>query len=549
MRLAGLALVALGAGCARPPQAPPRVAAWLFLSTECPASNRAHGEIDRVARAFPQVEFRAVYPNLHETDPEVAGHAAQAGFPFPAVRDPDGRWTGRFKVAVTPTACLLDFRDELRYRGRLEDLGEAIEAVLAGNPVARPETEAAGCRVKRARPAAAGEVTYARDAAPILNRRCLSCHRPGQIGPVSLEGYERASAWAPEIKRYVKSRRMPPWKPVSRDVAYAHDRRLPEVEIETLSRWADAGAPLGDPKDLPAPPVFPQGWALGEPDLVLEPPEAFDVAASGEDEYRGFVLPTGLQEDRYVTAVEFHPGNPRVVHHIMTYIDVSGVCRKRDAQDPVPGFNSKGTGPGFFPAGDLGGWGPGTQPRGLPPGYGWLLPKGADIVMEVHYHKTGRPERDRTRIGLHLAKVPPARRVRSAIALNMTFAIPPGAERHRVTSQWTAPQDVQALAVIPHMHLLGREIDVTARFPDGSARTLVKIDDWDFTWQEAYYFREPLALPRGTRVTVTSWFDNRAENPRNPNRPPREVRFGINTTDEMSVAYLAYARDREEGEK
>ena len=558
MRAALLVLLAL-AGCAGPgPSLEGRTTVLFFIGTQCPASNRYNARMIDLARDFPGVELRGVNSNRNETEAEVAAHARRAGFPFRVEKDQGHALADRFHVETTPTACLIDVRGELRYRGRIDDdldetrvisrdLRDAIEAVLADRPVGRPETPTSGCRIKRAAAGPArGEVTYARHAASILNRACLRCHRRGQIGPFSLEGYEDASAWAPEIKKYVASRRMPPWKPVSRDVAYANERRLSDEEIRVLSDWADGGAPPGDLRQAPPAPNFPDGWALGPPDLILEPPADYEVEARGADVYRAFVLPTGLSEDRYVTAAEFKPGTPAVVHHIMTYIDASGTGRRKDEADPGIGFDSQGTGPGFFPAGDLGGWGPGMQVRALPPGVGRLLPKGADLVMEVHYHKSGRVERDRTRVGLYFAKGPVTKKVRSNVVLDMTFEIPAGAARHPVTSVWGVPEDLHAHAVIPHMHLLGREIDVTARFKDGTRKTLVRIDDWDFNWQESYFFEEPVALPRGTLVVVTSWFDNRAENPRNPNHPPRPVRFGVNTTDEMSVAYVAFTRDIED---
>jgi peroxiredoxin len=537
-----------------------KAVAILFMGIECPRSRAAEARVAALAAKFADrgAAFLVVNSNRHESVSAIADHARQVGFPLPVLKDHANKVADLYGVTVQPTAVLLDGAFRVRYRGLIDDdkleefvrtpyLRKALEALLAGRDVETKVTEPEGCTIKREAPAKPGEgPTYAKDVAPLLNRACVSCHRPGQIGPFSLLGYERASAWAPEIKRYVKNRRMPPWKPVSVDFEYTNDRRLSAAEIDLLARWADAGAPLGDAGALPPDPLFRDGWELGPPDLVLEPEADFELEAKGPDVYRAFVFPTRLAEPRYVTAVEFKPGNPKIVHHIMTYIDTFGMGRARDRRDPGPGFNSSGTGPGFFPAGDLGGWGPGTLPAPLPPGTGRLLPKGSDIVMEVHYHKSGRPEKDRTRLGLYFAKEPVRKRVRSAIILDLKFEIPADAERHPVTSSWVAPHDIHVLAVIPHMHLIGREIQVTAKFPDGSKRTLVRIDDWDFTWQETYFFKDPPGLPKGTRVEVTSWFDNSARNPRNPNRPPRAVRFGENTTDEMSVAYLAYTRDAED---
>lgn len=557
MRWAWLILLA---GCGAPmiPGTQGRTTVVLFISTQCPISNAYNARMADLAREFPQVAFIGVNPNLHETEAEVAEHARRAGFPFRVLRDV--ALADRMNVHITPTAVLLDASGAERYRGRIDDhkdetlvrrrhLRIAIEEVLAGKTVSVAETEAVGCRVKRPVPEGRGDVTYAKHVAPILNRHCVSCHRAGNIGPFPMETYEQARAWALEIRNYTVSRRMPPWKPLKADVAYADAPRITDEEIGLIARWAERGAPRGNAADEAPRAKFGDEWALGKPDLVLEPEADYELGGRGADEYRSFVLQPNFTEDRYLSAVEFKPGNPKVVHHVFVYLDKTGIALKRDREDPGPGFSSKGTGPGFMPVGDLGGWGPGMLPRALPKGVAYLVPKGAVVVMEVHYHKSGRVERDRTKIGLTFAREPVLKRLRSAVVLNMSFEIPPGAERHEVRAKWKAPFDIHLQAITPHMHMLGREILVDAKFPDGTVKRLVHIDDWDFNWQQHYWLKSPLAIPKGTVLKLQAWFDNSEKNPNNPNRPPRAVRFGEDTTDEMAVAYLMYTRDDENPEK
>ena len=305
-------------------------------------------------------------------------------------------------------------------------------------------------------------------------------------------------------------------------------------------------APLGDPARVPPPPSFAAtGWRFGEPDLVLTA-DAYEVSARGPDEYRCFVLPTDLTEDRWVVGVEHRPGNRRVVHHLIAYVDAHGTAKALDARDPEPGYRSKGTGPGFLPSGEMGGWAPGVQPEQLPPGVGRRLAKGASVVLEVHYHKNGRPETDRSSLGLYFAKEPIKKQWRWFELVNPMFSIPAGAKAHPVKQRRVVPRDATAYAVMPHMHLLGAEITVTASLPDGTTRRLVHIPAWDFNWQDIYFFAEPVKLPKGTVVDLRCVYDNSADNPNNPNSPPKPVRWGEQTTDEMALAFVSITWDAED---
>ncbi len=335
---------------------------------------------------------------------------------------------------------------------------------------------------------------------------------------------------------------MPPWKASSHfGLRFKDERTLAEKDVATIVSWAESGAPEGDPRDLPPAPSFADEWVLGKPDLVLDIGADFEIPASGEDIYRCFVVPTKTDEDHYVTAIEYRVGNRRVAHHILAYVDVSGEARKRDAADPGPGYSCF-AGPGEPVHGDLGGWAPGIQPSPLPDGVGRSLPRGADLIVQMHYHPSGKPETDRTRIGLHFAKTPIRQTLHWTAAVNPGMELPPGQSNIEIKASWPVPVDLVAHAVTPHMHLLGRDIAMTVTLPDGKVQDLIKIDEWDFNWQYSYFFEKPLDLPKGSVVNVVSHYDNTAANPHNPNKPPKLVKWGEATTDEMCVGFIAVTK-------
>jgi len=389
--------------------------------------------------------------------------------------------------------------------------------------------------------------TFSDDVARILQARCQTCHRPGEHAPFSLLTYRDAYEKKDDIRDAVKGRVMPPWKPVPGFGDFVESRRLSDGELATLVRWIEAGAPEGDPAKLPPPLVLREGWTLGPPDHVLEMPETFMVPARAGDVYQCFVIPTTFTEDRWVTKVEYAPGDRKLVHHILSYIDTTSTAKALDRADPGPGYSCFG-GPGFVPAGGLSGWAPGNQPRVMAEGVGMLLPKGANVVLQIHYNNEAPQARtDRTRIALHFAKGLIDKRQRGIMVLNPTFTIPPGERRHEVRASWidSLGRDLHASTITPHMHLLGREMKVTATYPNGTVRPLIHIDEWDFNWQGTYTFAQPVPLPAGTRIDMVAVFDNSAENLRQPSRPPRPVRWGEGTTDEMAIVFLGVTVDNE----
>ena len=291
----------------------------------------------------------------------------------------------------------------------------------------------------------------------------------------------------------------------------------------------------------PPPAKFADDWQLGTPDLVVDIGADFAVPASGDDIYRCFVVPTHLEKDQYVSAVEYRPGNRRVVHHILAYVDTSGKARERDQAEPGPGYTCFG-GPGEPIHGGLGGWAPGNQANFLPDGIGRSLPARSDIIVQVHYHPQGKAETDRSKIGLYFAKKPIKQVIHWGIVINPGLELPPGQSNIEIKAAWEVPVDVTAHSVAPHMHLLGRDMQISVKFPDGQVQDLIKIPDWDFNWQYTYQFEKPLDIPKGSLVYLVSHYDNSAANPNNPHKPPKLVKWGEATTDEMCIGFLGMTK-------
>ncbi len=389
-------------------------------------------------------------------------------------------------------------------------------------------------------------VTYTEHIAPILWKHCAACHRPGEIAPFSLLSYKDAAKRANFIASITADRTMPPWKPEPGHGDFSGARRLSNAEIDLLARWAKTGAAEGDPKHLPPAPKFTEGWQLGQPDLVLKMPESFKVPAGGADIYQCFVIPIPLDRDRTVSAVEFRPGNTRVVHHALLFLDSTGAARKKAEAEKGPGFRSFG-GPGVTVTGMLGGWVPGQVPQHFPEGIGLSLKKGSDLVLQIHYHPSGKAETDQSQLGIYFNKKPAEKLIAPLVLRTRDIDIPPGEKRYqRTVTTPPIPVDVYAVGISPHMHYLGREMKAWAELPGGKTERLIWIKDWDFNWQGSYLFAKPVRLPKGTILKLEAYYDNSADNPFNPSNPPKRVRFGEETTDEMCLCPVTVYTDRRE---
>ena len=425
--------------------------------------------------------------------------------------------------------------------------------------------------------------TYHKDVASIIRKNCQDCHRPGQVAPFSLMGYDQARKRATDIAHVTGERTMPPW-PASTTFGgpFRDQRVLSAADISTLEAWVEAGCPEGDAKDAPPPREFASDWPLGPPDLILTMSEAYELGAEGSDEFRVFVLKTDLPEDRWIKAVDFKPGNRKVVHHIIAGIDTSGRARELDARDKKPGYEALGGfGDGVPLRGFLPIWTPGSRARYQPEGSGYILPSKGDVLIQMHYHKSGKAESDATSVGLYLSDKPLPKQVRTGFlfpeiepeqamklaskfqasmatgkrpSLEETFkdvlVIPAGEANYTVKGS-SQPgkmmgqplrRDILLTSVMPHMHWLGRDFTFTAVLPD-EAKTripLIKIDRWNFNWQGTYAFAEPIPLPKGAYFEMEAHFDNSAANPANPSHPPRVVTWGEQTTNEMCIGIYEF---------
>jgi len=397
-------------------------------------------------------------------------------------------------------------------------------------------------------------VTFSEHVAPIVFANCTPCHRPGEAAPFQLLSYRDARPLAKAMAAAVTSRVMPPWKPGPSDYAFHDARGLTAQQIETVQRWADSGAPEGDPAKLPPLPKFTDGWQLGPPDLIVTMAEPYEVPQRGPDVYRNFVLPLNLDRDVWVRAIEFRPSARAAVHHSLFFLDSTGSARALDAEDPGPGFpggmggvrisaGRGGLGNTAQATGSLGGWALGGRALELPEGLAFPVAKGSDLILSTHFHPSGSTQMEKSTVGLYFASRPPTQAFTS-IQLPPIFGvlegldIPAGQERYTVKDSFTLPVDVRAFSIGAHAHYLGKEMKLTAAFPDGALRTLLWIKDWDFSWQERYRFEDFVALPKGTRLDVEISWDNSAANKRNPSRPPARVTWGEESNDEMGSVGL-----------
>jgi hypothetical protein len=380
-------------------------------------------------------------------------------------------------------------------------------------------------------------LTFTRDVAPLMFKHCATCHRPGEVAPFSLLSYRDVGKRAKQIAKVTTSRFMPPWKPLAGHGNFRDARRLTTDEIGLLKQWAEEGAAQGDPKDLPAAPKFAEGWQLGKPDVVVPLPKAYTVPAEGADVYRNFVIPFQVPAGKYIRAVEFRPSNRKVVHHAILAFDPSGKLRARDGKDGQPGFTQSNV-PGMILPGSLAFWVPGKDSRPLPEGVSMDWPKGADLVVQLHVHPSGKPEVERSSIGFYFTDSPPKRSLHLFLVQNNKIDIPAGKKDYQIKASRTLSADAEVFGIFPHMHLIGKEVRVTATLPNGKKQSLLRIDQWDFNWQGYYEYAKPVSLPKGTEVLMECVHDNSASNPANPNRPPQRVTYGEQTTNEMAIVLM-----------
>jgi hypothetical protein len=536
---------------------------FFFVSTECPLANIYSPRMAELAREYSPkgVRFFLVDSNEADSEAKLKSYAAERSLRFATIKDRGTTLADHLGARATPEAVILDSKGEVRYRGRIDDnkertkvvrqdVREAIDDIIGGRAVRVARTQPAGCAIFREKVAGAArdtgsKLTFAEHVAPILNASCVSCHRTGEVAPFGLENYQQAKTWATQIKEYTARKLMPPWKAVAGHGDFHDARGLTDTQIATLARWADTGAAPGDLNRAPSPPKFPSAdaWSLGTPDLVVQPVGDYHLGPEGPDVYRNFVIPAEFDEDRYVRAIEFKPGNRAIVHHVVAYIDPKRASLELDGKDSEPGYTVPGVGIGILNSmwGEV--WVPGRTPRFMPAGVGVRIPKGSKLVMQVHYHRNGAPQTDRTKMALFFSKEKPERIVTVFPVSNYNFELQPGNSRQVVKASMTVPADIHVRTMFPHMHLLGREMKVTATLPDGTKKPLIFVNDWDFNWQETYEYKQAVALPAGSRIDMEAVYDNSERNPHQVLSPPRKIRFGEQTTDEMCMAIMGFTFD------
>lgn len=510
-----------------------------FLGTECPLAKLYGPRLAELAGEFAErdVAFVGVASNVQDRLTEVAAYARRSNIAFPILLDSRQQAADAFRAERTPEVFVLDADRVVRYRGPVDDqygigivraepqrrhLAIALEELLAGEPVTVAEREPVGCIIgRRPQTAPHGDVTWSDQIVRIVHRRCVECHRDGEIAPFSLVSYADTLGWEQTIREVITDGRMPPWNANPKFGHFRSDARLTEEEKNLILTWIENGCPEGNPDDLPPPPQFADGWRIPEPDREIHMrDEPFRVPAEGVVDYQYFEVDPGFDEDMYVSGVEARPGNPSVVHHIIAYLQPPDAKRKKELRHMLVGYA------------------PGALPVRLNEGLAIRIPAGWKLLFELHYTPNGYEQQDRSYIGLKFVDKEQVRQLIDGHAiLNSKFTIPPGADGHEVTAEWTADRDFRLLDMTPHMHLRGKSFRYEAFYPDGTREILLDVPRYDFNWQLSYELAEPKLIPKGTRLLCTARYDNSEENPNNPD-PTRAVGWGEQSWDEMMIGFL-----------
>lgn len=523
-----------------------KVVVIVFLGAECPIVQLYTRQLQQWADQYTpaQVTLIGIDSNQQDSLAEMEHFARTHSIRFPLLKDPGNRVADLLHAERTPEVFVLDAERRVRYHGRIDDqytyetrarneqdyLSAAVTQLLASQPVAVPKTESVGCHIGRVFTETVDDgVTYSNQISRILQRRCVECHRDGEIAPFALNDYDEVVGWAEMIEEVVRQERMPPWHAAPEHGSFSNDRRLSDEEKQLIYKWIQDGAPQGNPEELPEPIQYVSGWQLPQkPDRVIsmqQDNQPFTVPATGVIEYKYFRVDPQFTEDKWVRMAECLPGNRKVVHHILVLVQ------------PPDGGPAPGERGGFLAA-----YVPGLRARPYPPGKAKLVKAGSQLIFQMHYTPIGTPQNDLSSLGLVFADPKDVEyEVRTVSAVNTRFSIPPHESNHRVVSRsQRAPLEVQLLGLMPHMHLRGKSFRYEAQYPDGSTEILLDVPRYDFNWQTAYRLMQPKPLPAGTRVECVAHFDNSEENLANPD-PTATVHWGDQTSDEMMIGYFDIA--------
>jgi peroxiredoxin len=522
-----------------------------FLGVECPLAKQYGAKLGKLARELESkgVVFLGLDSNSQDSLTQLAAFVRQHEIEFPVLKDIGNQVADRLGVKRTPEVLVLDKDRVVRYAGRVDDqigigyvkdrpqrqdLQVALEELLAGKAVTVSKTESNGCLIGRVRePKPNSAVTYSNQVARLFRDRCVECHRTGEIAPFALDNYKKAAGWADMILEVVNDGRMPPWHADPHHGKFRNDRRLSDPEKQLIKDWVLAGAPEGDPKNLPSPKSYTEGWQLEKtPDTVISmQSRPYDVPAEGVVRYQYFVAESGFKEDKWIKAHEVIPGNRAVVHHVLVF-----------AKDPK---NRDLPGEGGL-SGFLASYVPGLRSEPYPAGMAKRIPAGSQIVFQIHYTPIGSEQQDVTKLGLVFMDERDVKyEVKTTSAVQRRINIPAGDDNWRTEATSAgSPAGSLLLGYSPHMHLRGKSFSYEGVFPDGKKEMLLDVPHYDFSWQTFYRLSEPLALPKGTRIHAVAHFDNSEKNLSNPN-PNKSVRWGDQTWDEMMIGYydLAIPRD------
>ena len=517
----------------------------------CPIVRQSLPELAAVRKQFaPQGgEFLLLNSNPQDDRAALVREAEEFAIDLPILHDETQLVGEALGVTRTADVFVIDPRNwKLVYRGPIDDrlslgaqkpaaqhhrLADALTAVVAGKAVEITQAEAAGCLVnlpERERKAEHAKISYVDQIAPLLQEKCVACHRPGGIGPWAMTSYENVRGFAPMIREVIRTKRMPPWYADPHVGTFVGDRSISIEQAKMLVHWIEAGAPRGAGADrLKNVEPLKSQWLYGEPDIVVEIP-AFDVPATGVVDYKYPRVPNPLGRDVWVRAIQILPGNPAVVHHVMAGIADSQM-QGRETVEQLAAF---------------GGYSPGRNYLPFPENTGVLLRANASLQFQTHYTPNGKAVRDVTRVGYYLAKEPPKHEMRLQFMYNPSLRVPAGAKDYTQSVEHTFRKNVLLYSVQPHAHLRGRAAKFTAHYPDGRKEVLLSLPRYDFNWQSVYLFQAPKIIPSGTRIVFQMSWDNSARNPMNPDAT-KDVPWGDQTWDEMNAGFLRY-RDLEPGE-
>lgn len=534
---------------------------FIFIDVECPISQRYVPKLNDLYNVAKEkkVLFYGVISDPLTTCTEASTFKNEYKIEFPVLFDASGDMAKRLNPKTLPQCFVLNVHNEIIYNGRIDDEYVALgtvrknilnfdlnQAIIAASKNELPKSsfeEPIGCIFESWKDSFPKTITYNRDIAPIVNANCVNCHRKGAIAPFSLLGYKNAERRSMMIKFASESLYMPIWKPTQNYGEFRDEHFLSDYQIELIEKWEQAGSPEGlEQEKIPEPTFSKLDWVHGKPDKVIEMKEKYIVPAKGEDVYRYFVIPDVFTEDKIIKALDFKPGATAVVHHVIFLLDYSGKARELDKKDKAPGFSVFDQ-DGFMQYQGVfafGGWTPGTDPYILGDDVGMLIPKGADVVMEIHYHLNGKDMEDQSSIAMYFDKGKPKKYISGMIMGTKDVEIPANEKAYPKKIWMEAPADFSITDLTPHMHYIGQTINVKATYPDGTVKPLIEINEWDLRWQNIYVYREPVFIPKGTIIEANYTFNNTKDNVDNPNNPVADIGWGWGANDEMCELFLTF---------